>query len=574
MLAPLRRTWSRLFIVGCAFVILGAGGVASARADDTSTSTAADTGVARISVVNGSVTIKRADSGDSIAAATNAPLSVGDYVMTNDSSRAEVQLDNNDVVRLGSDAQLRFTSLDAPANGMQLAAGTIEVKSLQRSAGRPSVQTPSVTIEDGAPGRYRVDVTDDGDTLLAVRSGSANVLMPQGSQTIAAGTSVRISGNQNDPQVVAMDNIADDGFDSWNAQRDQYLVAVSSDPYANSGIVGLSDLDAYGHWVSYPSYGNVWVANTYPMGWAPYQYGRWVWQPYYGWTWVGYEPWGWAPYHYGRWFYAQNLGWAWYPGPVYVRPVYRPALVAFFGFGGGGAGFSFNLAFGNVGWVPLAPYEPFHQWWGPGYVNHTTIVYNYTNVTNITNIYHNAAVPGGVAVVSHENFTNGGAYHYIPVSSGQLHNVALVRSALPVVPTKQNLAPTTWNNAHAASATVVSSRFAKLPAPAKTPASFTAQQTAVQTAVHSAQTTVHTTNSPWDRFNSTAPGGNASTTYHPGNGTGSASVSHSKTGNKNAKPAGKHATNKGGQAGGTSGKPGGSNGSPGSSGHQSGGANN
>ena len=98
-------------------------------------------------------------------------------------------------------------------------------------------------------------------------------------------------------------------------------------------------------------------------GGLPYHDGRWVWEPYYGWTWVGYEPWGWAPYHYGRWLYTGGYGWAWYPGPVYVRPVYRPALVAFFGFGSGGS--SFSLAFGNVGWVPLAPYEPFHPWWGP-----------------------------------------------------------------------------------------------------------------------------------------------------------------------------------------------------------------
>src|SRR5207248_2698328 len=84
---------------------------------------------------------------------------------------------------------------------------------------------------------------------------------------------------------------------------------------------------------------------------------------FYGWTWVSYDPWGWAPYHYGRWFHS-GFGWAWYPGPIYGRHYWSPALVAFFGFGHGGG---FGFGFGNVGWVPLAPFEPFHAWWGRGY---------------------------------------------------------------------------------------------------------------------------------------------------------------------------------------------------------------
>ena len=64
--------------------------------------------------------------------------------------------------------------------------------------------------------------------------------------------------------------------------------------------------------------------------WAPYSTGRWVWDPRFGWTWVDTAPWGWAPYHYGRWVFVDSY-WAWAPGPVVVRPVYAPALVAFFG---------------------------------------------------------------------------------------------------------------------------------------------------------------------------------------------------------------------------------------------------
>src|ERR1700758_4011728 len=47
--------------------------------------------VARISVLNGDVSVRRGDSGDVIAAALNAPVMADDRLLTSSSSRAEVQ---------------------------------------------------------------------------------------------------------------------------------------------------------------------------------------------------------------------------------------------------------------------------------------------------------------------------------------------------------------------------------------------------------------------------------------------------------------------------------------------------
>ena len=84
------------------------------------------------------------------------------------------------------------------------------------------------------------------------------------------------------------------------------------------------------------------------VGWAPYRFGHWAYVGPWGWTWVEDEPWGFAPFHYGRWAFVNN-GWFWVPGPVVVRPVWAPALVAFVG---GGPGFHFSAGVG-VGWFPL-----------------------------------------------------------------------------------------------------------------------------------------------------------------------------------------------------------------------------
>jgi hypothetical protein len=72
-------------------------------------------------------------------------------------------------------------------------------------------------------------------------------------------------------------------------------------------------------------------------------------------------PWSWAPYHYGRWVSVSGF-WAWAPGPVVARPVYAPALVAFFG--GPSVGVCFSIGSSVVGWVALGWGEPLLPWWG------------------------------------------------------------------------------------------------------------------------------------------------------------------------------------------------------------------
>src|SRR5262249_5354707 len=124
---------------------------------------------------------------------------------------------------------------------------------------------------------------------------------------------------------------------------------------------GASELDRYGAWRVVPTYGSVWMPTGMPSGWAPYSTGSWALDPFYGWTWVDTAPWGWAPYHYGRWGFVDGF-WAWAPGPVVVRPVYAPALVAFFG--GPSARVSVSIGGPVVGWVALGWGEPVVPWWG------------------------------------------------------------------------------------------------------------------------------------------------------------------------------------------------------------------
>src|SRR5882757_1146189 len=80
-------------------------------------------GVARISVINGDVSVRRGDSGDVVAAALNAPIMANDTILTGSSSRAEVQLDSANLIRVGPNSEVRFTGVDVKSFQIQIAAG-------------------------------------------------------------------------------------------------------------------------------------------------------------------------------------------------------------------------------------------------------------------------------------------------------------------------------------------------------------------------------------------------------------------------------------------------------------------
>ena len=395
-------------------------------------------GVARISVINGDVSVRRGDSGDWVAAAVNAPLVVGDAVATGPGARAEVQFDYANMLRLGSDAEVRLTELEYRRYQVQVARGTAEFCVLRKSDADVDVSTPAVSVRPQKKGAYRISVRDDGETEVTVRSGEVEVYTARGVERLRSGQSMLARSTQEGPEFQMVNAAPRDEFDQWNEQRDRSLERSASYRYVHPSVYGADDLDDYGTWTYDAPYGYVWVPRAGP-GWAPYSRGRWVWEDWYGWTWVSYDPWGWAPYHYGRW-YQSRLGWCWYPGVARVS-YWSPALVAFFGFGAGNVHVGFG--FGNVGWVPLAPYEPYYRWYGRGhyggyrggYVDRSV---NITNV-NITNVYRNARVRNGISGMDAGSFGRGGHSNIMQVSHDQIRGAGLVRGQLPVAPDRSSL---------------------------------------------------------------------------------------------------------------------------------------
>jgi hypothetical protein len=401
-------------------------------------------GVARIAAIRGSVTITRADSNETVAAALNAPVLGADYVSTGEGARTELQLDGVTAVRLDENTQMRFTSLAPESRELQIAVGTIDI-GVFGDAHRPQIDTPTVSVRPTQSGEYRVTVTQDGQTEVTVRHGAAEVIAPQGNQSIRPGNTLLALGSAENPTISIVQEVATDDFDRYAAARDREIRVALANGNGDPNLQGAADLDQVGRWVTDPTYGRVWVPPTaQDPDWAPYQDGRWAWEDAYGWTWVAAEPWGWAPYHYGRWFHSAGYGWAWYPPArgVAIESYWRPALVGFVGFNVGGVGI--GLGFGNIGWVPLAPGEAFHPWYGGGR-------YGYGGPRNVTNVnvnvtnkyggvhYRNASFTGGVTAVSRANFQSGNFSARVAVTQAEFRSGGAFNGAPPVVPSRANL---------------------------------------------------------------------------------------------------------------------------------------
>jgi hypothetical protein len=362
---------------------------------------------ARISYVEGSVSLQPGGDGDWGAAAKNRPTTVGDKIWSDKDSRAELQAGQASI-HMGSMTALSFLNLDDNIMQVRVAEGAINFRVRElREGDAYEIDTPNAAFMVKQAGAFRVEVSEDGEgTRVTAIRGEGEITAGGKTYEVHAGEMAELNGTDN-PEYRSSQAAPPDGLDRWAAQRDLREDNSTSARYVSRDMPGYSDLDDNGTWNEEPDYGPVWYPSTVSAGWAPYSYGYWNWIGPWGWSWIGYEPWGFAPYHYGRWSYIHNR-WGWCPGPIYARPFYGPAFVGFFG----GAHFGVGL---NVGWFPLGFGEPCHPWWhgGRGYVERinvrNTVIRNTTIIHNTNYNYVNARNVNAVTVASHGAFVNGQA---------------------------------------------------------------------------------------------------------------------------------------------------------------------
>ena len=353
--------------------------------------------VARLGYMEGSVSFEPAGETEWVQAVPNRPMTTDDRLWADKDSRAEVAL-GSATIRLAANTGFSFLNLDDRTVQIDLSAGILDIQ--VRRLGRDDifeVDTPNQALTAFQPGDYRIEASEDGTyTVVTVRNGDAESTGNGQKYEIHAGQRMTLSGTTSLSAEVQQVGNPDD-FDNWSYSRERRYQNPRSAQYCSPDVVGLEDLDDYGDWRPYPSYGNVWFPRV-AAGWAPYHEGHWAWIDPWGWTWVDDDPWGYAPFHYGRWASIDGR-WGWIPGPREVRPVYAPALVAFVGYGTGPDG--------NVGWFPLGPREVYVPSYrvSPGYVNRVNVTNTTVNTTTVTNVY-NTTIINKTTTISNVNYVN------------------------------------------------------------------------------------------------------------------------------------------------------------------------
>ena len=448
------KLWRNTMILWGSIALLTLATVSAFAQDDATDEQDPPGRVARLSFAEGQVSFQPAGEGDWVTATPNRPMVTGDNLWADESSRAEVHI-GSAAIRLADKTGITFLELSDRMTQLRLAQGAVYLRVRHiDDEDTYEIDTPNVSFRVLQPGEYRLDVSPEGDrTTVSVWHGRGRVTGGGSSYTVVGDQSAVFTGT--DQLNYDVDQIPqEDGFDRWASERDAREDRSESANYVSREMTGYEDLDEYGHWSYVAGYGECWAPVGVAGGWAPYRYGHWAWVAPYGWTWVEDEPWGFAPFHYGRWAFVGS-GWFWVPGPVVVRPIWAPALVAWVGGGGWGVGIG-----AGVGWFPLAPGEVFV----PGYrvsrtyVNQVNITNTNVNITKITNVYNttvinnnnttvvnrvtyaNAHVMGGVTAVSRETFVNARpvAAHMVAVQPKDIETAPVGRMA-PVEPLRTSV---------------------------------------------------------------------------------------------------------------------------------------
>ena len=400
--------------------------------------------VARVSSIRGAVSFEPAGTQDWVDATINRPMTTGDGIWSDRDSRAALHIGSASI-HLSENTGLSFLNLTDQSVQIQLTTGSVRIR-VKRLGDNENfeVDTPNLAFSVLRPGIYRVTVDSAGDsTIIEDRRGEGEVTGEGSAYAVHAGEVDTFSGTNQLSADVEPLGYGEDDFERWSQERDHHEDISISARYMSDDAIGYDDLDDNGGWRPVPQYGMIWFPHV-QGGWAPYHYGHWAYIAPWGYTWVDDADWGFAPFHYGRWVSVGD-SWGWVPcpprpiaygGPVYIQPVYAPALVAWIG------GISVGV---GVGWFPLGPREVYVPSYPVNrtYFNNvnvsnttvnTTVINNYyttvivnkqVNVTNVT--YINRRVNGAVAATTPEAFSSGRS-----ISTNQVRLDSRMMTAAPV----------------------------------------------------------------------------------------------------------------------------------------------
>ena len=322
--------------------------------------------VARVAYVDGELLRYVPAEEDWVATVADSPVGPKDVFYSDRAGRAEISFPNRTLGRLGPATQLEVVGLDDDLTDLYVASGQVRVYNrssdtyLRVSTPFGYMVGPRGTVADLYVGDESVEVIALQGTVQFMRTRDGY----EAKYDVVAGGSSLLADKDG---AARGDGTVDADWDQWNRERDRLWgqrQRVRSEHLPEPLQDDASVLEENGRWerVYYDGeYRTLWRPTVVEAGWAPFTVGRWTtW--YEEEVWVPYEPFGYVTHHYGHWVPVGGM-WYWMPPVVTVsvgvpwpRLYWYPGRVAWI----------YTDVY--VGWVPLAPWEPYYavHAWGPG----------------------------------------------------------------------------------------------------------------------------------------------------------------------------------------------------------------
>ena len=173
-------------------------------------------GFARLSLAEGDVQIRVADTDDWVPAVVNTPLYEGDSIWTPAGSRTELQLQDGSIIRLDAKSSLSILKVDDDSLQLHLAIGRIYVRTVEKHRWDMQFDLTESTVKIYDKSRLRIDITEQGEEEISVFRGGAYVESYGNSTKVRKGETLSVE----DARAVISPIDPPDAWDKWNTMRD------------------------------------------------------------------------------------------------------------------------------------------------------------------------------------------------------------------------------------------------------------------------------------------------------------------------------------------------------------------
>lgn len=231
-----------------------------------------------INLIEGNVSVKRKDAGTNLLIKGDN-LKVGEKVITEKSSKAEILLNPGSFARLGEKTEFEFVDTSLDDLKLHLTRGFAVFEVYATDDFRITLTSPNSRFYLVKSGIYRLDILPNGSSRLQVWKGQAQV-GDVASTKVKSSREVIVSGSN--VAVQKFDRDDKDNFDQWSKDRAKQLANANArlqrntlkDSLINSfGNNRWSGFNTFGLWTYDASFGG-YCFLPFGYGWSsPYGYG-------------------------------------------------------------------------------------------------------------------------------------------------------------------------------------------------------------------------------------------------------------------------------------------------------------